>query len=66
MQAGLLGALWGVLPYPGPARRQHPDEHADRVPDAGMIGTGSFALLTLPMAALAYTTPLVVGSLWCC
>jgi diguanylate cyclase (GGDEF)-like protein/PAS domain S-box-containing protein len=64
LQAGLLGCLWGVLPI------FVLDDHSVYMNMlvvaliAGMIGTGSFALLTLPMAALAYTTPLVIGSLY--
>jgi diguanylate cyclase (GGDEF)-like protein/PAS domain S-box-containing protein len=63
MQTGLLGALWGVLPYL--ALRDASTQMSMLIVSltAGMIGTGSFALLTLPVAALAYTTPLVVGSL---
>ena len=64
LQAGLLGALWGVLPML--ALRDANTQMSMLIVSltAGMIGAGSFALLTLPMAALAYTTPLVVGSLF--
>jgi diguanylate cyclase (GGDEF)-like protein/PAS domain S-box-containing protein len=64
MQAGLLGALWGVLPVL--ALRDANTEMSMLIVSltAGMIGAGSFALLTLPIAALAYTTPLVIGSLF--
>jgi diguanylate cyclase (GGDEF)-like protein/PAS domain S-box-containing protein len=64
LQAGLLGALWGVLPVL--ALRGAGTEMSMLIVSliAGMIGTGSFALLTLPAAALAYTTPLVLGSLY--
>ncbi|CAN5561393.1 EAL domain-containing protein [soil metagenome] len=65
LQAGLLGCLWGVLPMFAL------DDGAGIYMSmlivalmAGMIGCGGFALLTLPMAALAYTTPLVLGSLF--
>lgn len=63
IQAGVLGALWGVLPLL--ALRDANTQMSMLIVSltAGMIGTGSFALLTLPMAALAYTTPLAVGSL---
>ncbi|WP_231499489.1 bifunctional diguanylate cyclase/phosphodiesterase [Caulobacter sp. UNC358MFTsu5.1] len=64
LQAGLLGFIWGLLP----ALALHDAGlHMSMLVVAlmaGMIGVGSFALLTLPVAALAYTTPLVVGSLW--
>jgi len=64
LQAGLLGCLWGLLPI------FVLDDHSVYMNMlvvgliAGMIGTGSFALLTLPLAAQAYTTPLVLGSLY--
>ena len=64
LQAGLLGCLWGVLPM------LVLDDHSIHMNMlvvalmAGMIGVGSFALLTLPLAAQAYTTPLVLGSLY--
>ncbi|WP_246263472.1 putative bifunctional diguanylate cyclase/phosphodiesterase [Caulobacter soli] len=63
IQAGILGALWGVLPIL--ALRGANTEMSMLIVSltAGMIGTGSFALLTLPLASQAYTTPLVVGSL---
>jgi diguanylate cyclase (GGDEF)-like protein/PAS domain S-box-containing protein len=64
MQAGLLGALWGVLPI---LALQDAGTHMSMLIvslTAGMIGCGSFALLTLPTAALAYTTPLVLGPLY--
>jgi diguanylate cyclase (GGDEF)-like protein/PAS domain S-box-containing protein len=63
IQAGLLGSIWGVLPIL--ALRGANTEMSMLIValTAGMIGTGSFALLTLPMAAQAYTTPLVLGSL---
>ena len=64
LQAGLLGCLWGVLPI------LVLDDHSVHMNMlvvaliAGMIGVGSFALLTLPLASQAYTTPLVLGSLY--
>ena len=64
LQAGLLGCIWALLPA---LALDDADVHMNMLVVAlmaGMIGVGSFALLTLPMAALAYTTPLVVGSLW--
>lgn len=64
LQAGLLGALWGVLPL---FALDDAGTHMNMLVVglvAGMIGTGSFALLTLPIAALAYTTPLAIGSLF--
>ncbi|WP_426031860.1 putative bifunctional diguanylate cyclase/phosphodiesterase [Caulobacter sp. DWP3-1-3b2] len=65
LQAGLLGCLWGLLPMF--AFDDTAGIHMSMLIVAlmaGMIGCGAFALLTLPMAALAYTTPLVVGSLF--
>jgi diguanylate cyclase (GGDEF)-like protein/PAS domain S-box-containing protein len=64
IQAGLLGVLWGVLPVL--ALRDANTQMSMLIVSltAGMIGVGSFALLTLPTAALAYTTPLVIGSLF--
>jgi diguanylate cyclase (GGDEF)-like protein/PAS domain S-box-containing protein len=64
LQAGLLGLIWGLLPA---LALKDAGVHMSMLIVAlmaGMIGVGSFALLTLPMAALAYTTPLVIGSLW--
>ena len=67
LQAGLLGCLWGVLPLLTMPKEQG---FAGAMPMlvasviAGMIGCGGFAMLTLPPAALAYSTPMVLGSLW--
>ena len=64
LQAGVLGGIWGLLPA---LALDGAGIHMSMLVVAlmaGMIGVGSFALLTLPMAALAYTTPLVIGSLW--
>ena len=67
IQAGILGLLWGVLPILTMPKEQG---FAGAMPMlvasviAGMIGCGGFAMLTLPAAAIAYSTPMVVGSLW--
>jgi len=66
-QAGVLGLLWGALPILTMPKEQG---FAGAMPMlvasviAGMIGCGGFAMLTLPAAAIAYSTPMVVGSLW--
>ena len=66
-QAGLLGCLWGALPILTMPKEQG---FAGAMPMlvasviAGMIGCGGFAMLTLPVAAIAYSTPMVLGSLW--
>ena len=65
LQAGLLGCLWGVLPlmtFRLGDTSAMPMLVASVI--AGMIGCGGFAMLTLPAAALAYSTPMVVGSLY--
>ena len=64
LQAGIMGALWGLLPVL--ALRGASTDMSMLIVSltAGMIGTGSFALLTLPLASQAYTTPLVLGSLY--
>jgi diguanylate cyclase (GGDEF)-like protein len=65
-QAGLLGLLWGALPV----LAMHADEPSAQMRMliasviAGMIGCGGFAMLALPPAAIAYSTPMVVGSLF--
>ena len=67
IQAGLLGLLWSVLPVLTMPKAQG---FSDAMPMlvasvlAGMIGCGGFAMLTLPAAAIAYSTPMVVGALW--
>ena len=66
-QAGLLGCLWGVLPIMTMPKEQG---FAGAMPMlvasvlAGMIGCGGFAMLTLPAAAIAYSTPMVIGALY--
>lgn len=67
LQAGVLGLLWGVLPVLAMSPQQGfggamPMLIASVI--AGMIGCGGFAMLTLPAAAIAYSTPMVLGSLW--
>jgi diguanylate cyclase (GGDEF)-like protein/PAS domain S-box-containing protein len=67
LQAGVLGCLWGVLPVLAMSPQQGfggamPMLIASVI--AGMIGCGGFAMLTLPAAAIAYSTPMVLGSLW--
>jgi diguanylate cyclase (GGDEF)-like protein len=65
-QAGLLGVLWGVLPI----LAMHANEPSAQMRMliasviAGMIGCGGFAMLALPPAAIAYSTPMVIGSLF--
>ncbi|WP_454758659.1 putative bifunctional diguanylate cyclase/phosphodiesterase [Caulobacter segnis] len=66
-QAGVLGCLWAALPILTMPKEQG---FAGAMPMlvasvlAGMIGCGGFAMLTLPAAAIAYSTPMVVGALW--
>ena len=64
LQAGIMGALWGLLPIL--ALRGASTDMSMLIVSltAGMIGTGTFALLTLPLASQAYTTPLVLGTLY--
>ncbi|WP_082749614.1 EAL domain-containing protein [Caulobacter sp. CCH5-E12] len=63
LQAGVLGCLWGALPL----MTLRPGDNS-ALPmmvasvTAGMVGCGGFALLTLPAAAMAYSTPMVLGS----
>jgi diguanylate cyclase (GGDEF)-like protein len=65
-QAGLLGVLWGILPI----LAMHANEPSAQMRMliasviAGMIGCGGFAMLALPPAAIAYSTPMVLGSLF--
>ena len=64
-QAGLLGCLWGALPIlamDGDAASVQMRMLIVSV-IAGMIGCGGFAMLTLPTAAIAYSTPMMLGSL---
>ncbi|UAL09955.1 putative bifunctional diguanylate cyclase/phosphodiesterase [Caulobacter segnis] len=67
IQAGLLGCLWAALPILTMPKEQG---FAGAMPMlvasviAGMIGCGGFALLTLPAAAIAYSTPMALGALW--
>ena len=66
-QAGLLGMIWAVLPILTMTAGQGfqgsmPMMVASVI--AGMIGCGGFALLTLPAAAIAYSTPMALGALW--
>ena len=67
LQAGLLGCLWAVLPILTMPKEQG---FAGAMPMlvacviAGMVGCGGFALLTLPAAAIAYSTPMALGALW--
>ncbi|PHY21185.1 bifunctional diguanylate cyclase/phosphodiesterase [Caulobacter sp. BP25] len=66
-QAGLLGLLWAALPIMTmPAEQGFKDSMPMMVASviAGMIGCGGFALLTLPAAAIAYSTPMALGALW--
>jgi diguanylate cyclase (GGDEF)-like protein/PAS domain S-box-containing protein len=66
-QAGLLGCLWAALPIMTMPKEQG---FAGAMPMlvasvlAGMIGCGGFAMLTLPAAAIAYSTPMVIGALY--
>jgi diguanylate cyclase (GGDEF)-like protein/PAS domain S-box-containing protein len=66
-QAGLLGVLWAALPIMTmPAEQGFEGSMPMMVASviAGMIGCGGFALLTLPAAAIAYSTPMALGALW--
>lgn len=66
-QAGLLGLLWAALPIMTmPAEQGFKASMPMMVASviAGMIGCGGFALLTLPAAAIAYSTPMALGALW--
>jgi len=66
-QAGLLGCLWAALPLLTMPKEQG---FAGALPMlvasviAGMIGCGGFAMLALPAAAIAYSTPMVLTALW--
>lgn len=66
-QAGLLGTLWAALPVlTMPAAQGFTGSMPMMVASviAGMIGCGGFALLALPSAAIAYSTPMALGALW--
>ena len=65
-QAGVLGTLWGALPIIA-VQGDDPTGNMHMLIAsviAGMIGCGGFALLTLPPAAIAYSTPMVIGALY--
>ncbi|WP_419321490.1 putative bifunctional diguanylate cyclase/phosphodiesterase [Caulobacter sp. ErkDOM-E] len=65
-QAGLLGCLWGALPIlamDGDAASVQMRMMIVSV-IAGMVGCGGFAMLAFPPAAIAYSTPMVIGSLY--
>ncbi len=65
-QAGVLGSLWAILPIlTMPAEQGFKGSMPMMVASviAGMIGCGGFALLTLPAAAIAYSTPMTLGAL---
>ena len=64
LQAGLLGCLWGALPLMSMAEGSMQMRMLVASVLAGMIGCGGFAMLTLPTAAIAYSTPMVVGALY--
>jgi len=65
-QAGVLGCLWGALPLIA----MHGDGSSVQMRMlivsviAGMIGCGGFAMLALPPAAIAYSTPMTLGALY--
>ena len=65
LQAGLLGCLWGVLPILAMDGDTASVQMRMLIVSviAGMIGCGGFAMLTLPPAAIAYSTPMMIGSL---
>jgi diguanylate cyclase (GGDEF)-like protein len=63
LQAGLLGCLWGALPLMSLADGSMQMRMLVASVLAGMIGCGGFAMLTLPTAAIAYSTPMVIGAL---
>ncbi len=63
LQAGLLGVMWGVLPALTFRESGNATPMLVASVIAGMIGCGGFAMLTLPAAVIAYSTPMVVGSL---
>jgi len=63
LQAGLLGCLWGALPVLAMDGASVQMRMLIVSVIAGMIGCGGFAMLTLPPAAIAYSTPMVMGSL---
>jgi len=62
-QAAILGCLWGALPLLALDGSSVQMRMLIVSVIAGMIGCGGFAMLTLPPAAIAYSTPMVVGSL---
>ncbi|WP_419252469.1 putative bifunctional diguanylate cyclase/phosphodiesterase [Caulobacter sp. ErkDOM-YI] len=65
-QAGLLGCLWGALPILAMDGDTASVQMRMMVVSvvAGMVGCGGFAMLAFPPAAIAYSTPMVVGSLY--
>jgi diguanylate cyclase (GGDEF)-like protein len=66
LQAGILGCLWGALPLIA----MHGDGSSVQMRMlivsviAGMIGCGGFAMLAYPPAAIAYSTPMMLGALY--
>ena len=63
LQAAVLGCLWGALPLLALDGSSVQMRMLIVSVIAGMIGCGGFAMLTLPPAAIAYSTPMVVGTL---
>ena len=63
LQAGVLGCLWGLLPILAIDGASLQLRMLIVAVIAGMIGCGGFAMLTVPTAAIAYASPMVLGSL---
>lgn len=66
IQAGLLGCLWGALPILAMDGDNASVQMRMMIVSviAGMVGCGGFAMLASPPAAIAYSTPMVIGSLY--
>ncbi|MCA0242321.1 MAG: EAL domain-containing protein [Proteobacteria bacterium] len=61
VNAGVLGAVWGLLPALFYARVDAPSQFFIGIVTTGMICAGGFALSSLPVAATLYVLALVTG-----
>jgi diguanylate cyclase (GGDEF)-like protein len=60
--AALLGSLWAVLPLLFFSNASAGGQVIIACLCAGMLGGGAFAFASIPAAAIAFTTPIVIGS----
>ena len=60
--AFLLGSLWAMLPLLFFSNASAGGQVIIACLCAGMLGGGAFAFASIPAAAIAFTTPIVIGS----